>query len=169
MIQSNLGSVYLIMLCLFFSVTFAQTKKETINIDAHDVTYDYKKNTVNYHGNVHATQGQTELNADKMDVYYNERHKIKKVVAIGDLARYKTLLNNNKDILNASAREIIYYPIEAKVILKEAAKIEYNQNQFSGPYIFYDMNKKIISSHPQRNSQSKIVLEPIKQLKNTLR
>ena len=155
----------LIIFCIPTPFTYGQNNQEVIYLEADNVNYDYKKGIIRYEGNVHAKQGSTALTADKMIVYYNQKHKIEKVVATGKLAHYKTLLKEDKDSLKAEARSIFYYPIAGKVILEQEAKVEYNKNLFLGPSIFYDMNNKVISSRPNQNSQSTIVLEPIKQLK----
>lgn len=149
---------------LFPFIVFGQDKQEILNLQADHITYDYKKGTINYEGNVYANQGQTVLNANQMLVYYNQKHKIEKVIATGRLAHYKTLINEDKDVLQAAAESITYYPILGKVILERQAEVQYNNSIFSGPYIHYDMIKKVISSHPQKTSRSKIVLEPLKQL-----
>lgn len=152
-------------LCHTSSIIFALNQQEMVQLQADNVTYDYKKGIVTYEGNVVARQGETQLMADQMTVTYNQKHKIEQVVAIGKLARYQTQTNDGKTLLKASAKTIFYYPIDQKVVLKEQATVEYNQSQFSGPYIFYDMNNKVISSHPQKMSRSTIILEPFKQLK----
>jgi lipopolysaccharide export system protein LptA len=155
------------ILCLLVSLcVYASNKDDFIYFEAGRINYDYKKGIVNYEGQVHATQGASNLTADKMTIYYNAAHKIEKVVAIGKLAHYNTLVNNDNDILRASAKTIFYYPIAGKVMLEGEALVEYNKNQFSGPFIYYDITHKVISSHPNKNSQSKVILGPIKQLKN---
>jgi lipopolysaccharide transport protein LptA len=136
-----------------------------IYLEADKVNYDYNKGILHYEGHVHARQEFTNLTAEEVFVYYNKAHKIEKVVAIGNLAHYSTLLNEKKDSLKASAKKINYFPLAGKVTLENEATVDYNRNTFSGPFIFYDLNKKVISSHPQKNSRSRIVLEPINQLK----
>lgn len=143
----------------------AQENQELIYIEADNIKYEYKKGIVYYNGHVHATQGCTNLLADKMVVHYNQDHKIKEVDAFGKLAQYKTLVHNDKDQLTASAEKIIYYPLANNVVLKDQAVINYNNSVFSGPYIFYDITNQVITSHPSVNSQAKIILEPIKNLK----
>lgn len=167
MIRSNL--IKIIGFCLILtSPSFAslQAKQDMIELQADNVTYDYKKGIINYEGHVVAVQGTTQLLADQITVSHNQKHKIEKVIAIGKLARYKTLLNDNKDTLIASAKKIYYYPLAGKVVLEEMATVEYNKNIFTGPYIYYDINNKVISSHPNKPSRSKIILEPFTQLKN---
>jgi lipopolysaccharide export system protein LptA len=157
----------IIVCCLLPLVAKGDKSQAMVTLEADSVNYDYKKGVIHYDGNVHATQGTTDLTAKQMVVYYNQAHKIEKIVAIGNLAHYKTLLNENKDTLKAAAMVINYFPIAGKVILENQAQVEYNNNLFSGPYIYYDMINKRISSHPDKNSRSKVILEPIKQLKQT--
>lgn len=138
---------------------------DQIYIEADSIRYEYKKGIVYYDGHVHATQGVTDLQAENMVVYYNKNHKIKQVDALGKLAQYKTLVHENQDQLTASAEKISYYPLANNVILRNQAVINYNNSVFTGPVIFYDMTSKVITSHPNQESQAKIMLEPIKDLK----
>jgi lipopolysaccharide export system protein LptA len=137
---------------------------QPINLEADNVKYEYKKGIVYYKGHVQASQGSTKLKADEMTVYYNDQHAIKEVVAIGNPAQYNTLVHEDHDQLTARARRISYYPLAGKVILEQQAIINYNNSVFSGPYIFYDLKNQEITSHPQKDSQTKIVLEPIKNI-----
>jgi lipopolysaccharide export system protein LptA len=147
----------------------SEISQEVITLEADNVNYDYKNGVIYYAGNVLATQGPSVLTANEMFVYYNHDHKIKKIIAIGKLAHYKTLVNDDKDILKAQAIKISYYPLCGKITLDDQAQVDYNNNHFSGPYIYYDMIKKVIASHPKRHTQSKIILEPIKNLKTQLK
>lgn len=166
MILKNSKLLFAFVLLLTFSALgVTQEVQDRIFLEADQVNYNYKAQIVDYKGKVQATQGDTSLQADHMIVYYDTKHKIKKIVAMGELAEYKTLVGEKKNTLVAAAQTIYYYPLIGKVILAQKARVDYNKSQFSGPYIYYDMIKKIVSSHPNKNSRSKIILEPIKQLK----
>lgn len=158
----TLGSL---LILLWSSMSLALDRTQLISIEADLIKYEYKKGIVHYDGHVHATQGETNLQAEQMIVYYNKQHKIKQVDAIGKLAEYHTRVHNNQDVLVASAETIVYYPLVGQVILKNQATVTYNKSVFTGPYIVYDLNKQIISSRPSAMSQAKITLEPIKELK----
>lgn len=167
MILSIITRCLIVSILLFHCLSYGAIDNEKlIYIEADSIKYEYKKGIVYYDGHVHATQGATKLLADKMIVFYNEHHKIKEVKAIGKLAQYQTLLHEDKDTLTASAEEITYFPLIGQVILQNQGKIIYNNSVFTGPVITYDMKNQLISSRPNQNSQAKIMLEPIKDLKN---
>jgi lipopolysaccharide export system protein LptA len=156
----------LVKLALLFAITgtcYGLTK-ELITLEADNICYDYKKNIVYYRGAVIVTQNKTRLTADNMTVYYNQKHQIRKIDAIGKLAQYQTLVHNNKDQLTARAKQILYYPIAATILLKDQATVVYNKNTFSGPFISYDLKQERITSHTKQNSPATIVLEPIKNI-----
>lgn len=167
MTPRNLHKFFLFLSCiLFFSLNIqAQPSPEMIYLEADSVKYDYKKGIIIYKGNVHGKQGLTALDADQMIVYYNQTHQIRQVDALGDTAHYRTLLKkDNNLLLHASAKKISYYPLLSKVLLIDNANLKYGNNEFSGPYIVYDMEHEIITSHPNKNNKSKIILEPIKNI-----
>lgn len=161
-------SLCFILITIFFNLNvygLDEDKQKPIYLEADSVRYDYKNGIVYYDGHVNGTQGTTTLNARSMQVYYNNAHKIKKVVAKGDLAHYSTQLKRDKSLLHAWAKTITYYPIASKATLIDDAKIQYNQNFFSGPCILYDIAHEVIASRPQKNNKAKIILEPFKTLK----
>lgn len=164
MIPKKHIKVLLFVLCgLIFRQVYGFDRQGVIYLESDNIKYDYKNGIVLYEGNVHGTQGPTELLADKMTVYY-KKNKINKVIAIGQLAKYKTKVNNDKEYLNAAAKTITYHPLEGKVELIGQAEVIYKQNVFNGPNIYYDMNTQIITSHANKMSKSKITLEPIRNL-----
>ena len=150
-----------------YLTTWALTtdKSQPIYLQADAVKYNYKQGIVDYLGHVSGKQGSTTLQATTMQVYYNAAHQIKKVIAQGNPAHYSTQVQRDKNQLHAFANTLIYYPLAGKAILINQAKIQYNQSEFTGPYITYDIFNEVITSHPQKNSTTKIVLEPIKNFK----
>ena len=164
MIRRNVKTRFLILLFPFFPLLSLANNKESINLAADNIKYEYKKGIVNYKGHVKGNQGATELQANSMIVYYDQHHEIREINALGYPAQYKTLVHQDKDRLIAKADQITYYPQTGKVTLKGHAVVNYNNSVVTGSTIFYDIKNQVVTSHPKKDSQTQIVLEPIKNL-----
>lgn len=140
-----------------------------IYLKAESIDYDFKRGIIHYRGNVVVCQNSSELSAEDIQLFYNRNHRIEKMVAKGKQALYKTLMQNDKDRLVASASSIIYYPRQDKVMLRGNARVRYGLNTFSGNFILYDIKHQRISSKPDEANRTNIVLEPIKDLKKTFK
>lgn len=158
------GRRRIFQLLLFLPLLSLAASKESINLAADNIKYEYKRGIVYYKGHVKGSQGATELQANDMIVYYDQHHQIKEINALGKPSQYKTLVHQDKDRLVAKADQITYYPQAGQVILKGHAVVNYNNSVVTGPTIFYDIKNQVVTSHPQKDSQTQIILEPIKNL-----
>ena len=83
-----------------------------------------------------------------------------KVVAIGQLAQYDTLPENQKSSTHAQAERIEYYPSTQKVLLLGQVTVLQDNNKFTGERVEYLMDKKVVLSSPSQSTKTVIVLPP---------
>lgn len=127
---------------------------------ADSVVYNYKQGITVFNGHVKMDQGTTHLTADEVTSYANNDGKIYQVIAIGNLAHYTTLPDNQDKIVDIFGRKITYYPLEKKAIVIGNGTVIQEPNQFNGEHLVYDMQKQLVTSLPVEGAQSVIVLQP---------
>ena len=123
-------------------------------------SYNYKNHVAILTGNVKMTQGTTTLTADKVTIYRNTQGNVKKMIANGDLAHYQTLPHNDKRPMTASAKTIEYYPQTGITILINDATIKQGDNEVHSHRIVYNRNQQLMTTFPNEQTRTKIVLNP---------
>jgi lipopolysaccharide export system protein LptA len=145
-------------------VSFALTSDQYLpyHVRADQITYERLQHQTIYVGHVHATQGTTELDGDKMIVYDDvQTHAISRIVTTGHPAHYHTLPDKEKFILYAKADTIKYEPLKAQVWLIQNAQVNFKQDIFIGPHIWYDIQKQtVVSSSYHGKTGTTVVVEP---------
>ena len=152
----------LILACFLAQSGLALTSDKQLpaNFTADNVTYNIKTGTRIFIGNVKMTQGTTHLEGDKVTVYNGSDGKVIKVIALGKRAHYSTLPNNQKEVMDAYAETIEYYPGKGSAVLIGNGEITQGKNSFKGPHIVYDIQKELITSLASANAHTVIVLQP---------
>lgn len=156
------------LMLLFLLLTLAPLSSMAQSDDAHkianiasdSVEYNNKTGIAKYIGHVHAKQGTTQMDADKVTLLRNKNHQIDTIIALGNPAHYTTLPDHERKILDAKAQVIEYYPQSGKVVLKQNATVKMGDNTFSGPHIIYNMKQQTVVSLPSKNNQTHIVITP---------
>ena len=100
------------------------------------------------------------LFAEKLVVYDNKNNKVYKIVAFGKRAHYSTLPDGKKDILNAKANIIQYYPLKNTAILIGDAEVTQKSSTMRGPHITYNMQQQTVLLNPSPKNQAKISFQP---------
>lgn len=134
--------------------------KKVVTITADSVEYNHKTGISTYSGHIHATQGTTKLDANRVVVYRSKKNKITKIVAMGKLAHYETLPDGQKNKIHARAKTIEYYPLKEKIILIGDADADFDKNHLSGQHITYNIASQTAISKPSPGGKTTIVLEP---------
>jgi len=121
-----------------------------------------------FKGNVVIDQGTTHATGDEMVTHTDKNNRLIEVIITStgkNLATYKTLPEEGKPYLVASAQIIKYYPQEHKVFLFRTATVTQGKNSISGDQLEYNIEKQLLNSnHPLFNnsshSRTTIVIEP---------
>ena len=127
-------------------------------VAADTMIYDHTLSLLTYLNKVQITQGTTSLSGDKVIVFVSAKtHQMLKLVATGNPAKYSTLPDNSKKQFYAEARTIFYDAIAKKVLLKEEARVQQEQNIFTGPIIWYDISNGVVRSSSPNNQNSTVI------------
>ena len=172
MILPRLTSSFLLLIPLVFSnhaAALPNDREQPIHISANTAEVDDSKGISIYRGKVNMTQGSIKLKAEQV-VIHSDSQGISKLVATGSPAHFQQLPEPNKEITHAFGKTIEYYVAEERIELKKEAKLEQEQNIFTGERIDYDMKQRIVNafgsgsqtSTPSDDTLVNLVIQPTK-------
>lgn len=132
---------FCLSLCLPVTALALPTDKEqNMKISSSDATIESKQGVTVLSGPVTITQGTLEINADKVTLYYDNKHNLESLVADGLPARFKQQLETDKPVVHAEANKITYILSKDHLTLDKNAFVEQNGATTRGGRIDYDMN-----------------------------
>lgn len=149
-----------ILLISFSAFALEEDKKEPLHISADHVFFNRQTGVNRYEGRVKLIQGTSELTAATMLVMLDAHDQLKKIIAKGAPARYRTLFDKTKPEVIATAKSMEYYPQEDFLALVGDATIIEGGNSFEGSRIEYNISKGIVTSATARQGQIHIILQP---------
>lgn len=113
-------------------------EKQPLQIEADDVALDESKSTSVYIGNVQVDQGSMRLLARHVTVYHREDRRPRYVIALGEPAKFKQLLDNDEGEVQAFAKRIEYDAEKDELILIDDALVIQGADRISSERIVYD-------------------------------
>lgn len=139
-----------------------EDKAQTIHIDADSTTFNYKTKMSTYEGNVHVSQGSSNLLADYLTTKSNAEHKMEEAIAYGRKkpAEYWTIPHTGDKPLHAKANVIKFYPIKSLIYLEGNVVVSQGENNFHGPYIIYNIKDQLVTAPASKNGRASIVIQP---------
>ncbi len=129
--------------------------EQPIYIDSNTATYDDRKQTSVYTGNVVTVQGSLRVDSDKLVVYL-KNGEINKMVATGEPAKFEQLPAEGKEKIKGEALIGEYYPGKDLLILKKQAVVWQGGNKSASELIHYDSRNALIKAG-EKSSDSKRV------------
>lgn len=113
-------------------------EKQPMRIEADQVELDEAKSTSVYVGNVQVSQGSMRLTADHVTVYHHEDRRVKYIIALGQPATYRQLLEGEEGEVQAFAKRMDYNAEKDELILTEEALLIQGTDRLSSERIIYD-------------------------------
>ncbi len=149
---------YLLLLCLVFGNAFAlpEDANSPIEVKAYTVVIDEPNGLSTYTGNSQVKQGSLMLDAEKIELFSNQK-EVTKVIAVGSrekLAHYKQNQPNQPRFVEATAMNITYLINKEFVHLKGKAHFIQGFDSFSGGTLDYDIaNDRVIAEKSEDGAQ----------------
>ena len=151
----------ILCLCLLTGVnaSYAIDAKSNlpISIESDSALLDDSTGTSTYSGNVVISQGDSVVNADKIDVKAIDR-KISSITAAGKPAHFlqsDAVLGKTEGYANI----IVFSAQEAILSFEGDASLIQTHNSFSGEKIEYDIMKKAIRARGDENSGKRVKIQ----------
>lgn len=123
-------------------------KDQPIHIKSDTAEIDDAKGISIYRGNVNIDQGTINLKAEVVTIY-NDEEGISKVIAVGKPAHYQQQNEIDEPMTHAYGDTINYFLANERIELRKNAKLEQQQNTFTGERIDYDMKHKVVNAYSQ--------------------
>lgn len=119
-------------------------KEQPIEIEADHAQMDDVRGVTIYSGNAILTQGTLKIEGNTITFYYDEQKQLKKVIAVGNLAKYKQVQNPGEEPVRARALQMEYHAANQKVFLLGKGHMWQNGDEFTGNRIEYDINRDLV-------------------------
>jgi lipopolysaccharide export system protein LptA len=113
-------------------------EKQPMRIEADQVELDEAKSTSVYVGKVQVDQGSMHLTADHVTVYHHDDRRIKYIIALGQPATYRQLLDGDQGEVQAFAKRMDYDAVKDELILTQEALLIQGADRLSSERIVYD-------------------------------
>ncbi|MEH6357390.1 MAG: lipopolysaccharide transport periplasmic protein LptA [Pseudomonadales bacterium] len=128
-------------------------RNQPIHITSDTAEVDDKTGLSIYRGKVKIIQGTINLVADQVTIH-SDNQGISKLVAIGAPAHFQQLPEIEKTITHAFGNTIEYFVSEERIELKKQAKLEQEQNVFTGERIDYDIKRRVVNAYGDQQPNS---------------
>lgn len=163
---ARLGHALLaIWCCIATQTAFAlpQDSEQPVEISADRTEFDNSKQQHTLSGNVLITQGSMRISAEQITLQLKDG-EITEVKGKGKPLHY-SITDNDGQPLEASARQLLYRPIEAKLSLLGGASLSRPDRELSGERIDYNINSARINAQGTAKKRVKITIQPEKKKK----
>lgn len=144
-------------------------RNQPIRISSDTAELDEKQGVSVYRGRVRITQGSMLIRGDKVTVEADD-DGIRKMIAVGQPARYEHKPSANQPLVKAQGQVIQFLSDKNQVVILKGAKLEQDDNIFQGDRINYDIKKQLVKAHSKGGTQTgstsqrvEIVIQPRKQ------
>lgn len=137
--------------------------EQPITIDSNSATYDEKKGTSIYIGNVITIQGSMNIRSYKL-VAYLKGGEVDKLVWTGNPVRFKQKQDGSKEDLVGKSQRLEYFPNTSQMVLYDKAKVTQGRNTYTSDVIRYNSKTSVVKAGNKKNDSKRVrvVLKPKK-------
>lgn len=130
--------------CPLAAQALSSDSQKPMHVAADTAELNEKTGVSVYRGDVRVTQGSMVLIADTITVTA-PRREIEKIVAEGDLASFRQLTDDGREI-HAWAEHMEYRPDEDVILLLRNARLEEGGDTFASDRIRYHVTKEVVDA-----------------------
>ncbi len=131
-------AAFALVLALSPAWALKDDEKQPMRIDADQVELDEAKSTSVYVGDVQVIQGSMRLSADHVTVYHHDDRRVKYIIALGQPATYRQLMDGEQGEVQAFAKRMDYDAQKDELVLTEEALLIQGTDRLSSERIVYD-------------------------------
>lgn len=159
------GSLLGLVLCCGLAPPTAaleSDKDAPIEVQADSAELDDKQSISLYLGNVEVQQGSMRIQADEVLVHHKDDRRPRKIIAIGNPARYRQLLDDDPEEVRANAQRMELEVDREEVTLIDDAELIQGEDRFASDRIVYNRttDRLTAGSSASGRQRVKIRIEP---------
>lgn len=110
---------------------------------------ELNKNKLTFIDNVEIKQGTLKINANKVEIFKNDKGQVDKIISYGNPVTYTQMMDNNRPI-EAKSQILSYDTINKIIVLQKKASITQEDSQISGEKIEYDLIKETMKAQGEK-------------------
>lgn len=110
---------------------------------------ELNKNKLTFIDNVEIIQGTLKINANKVEIFKNDKGQVDKIISYGNPVTYTQMMDNNRPI-EAKSQILSYDTINKIIVLRKKASITQEDSQISGEKIEYDLIKETMKAQGEK-------------------
>ncbi|WP_372964293.1 lipopolysaccharide transport periplasmic protein LptA [Marinobacter sp.] len=122
-----------------------------IKVSADSARIDDSAGTAIYSGDVELTQGEVQLNAERVVLYRNPQG-LSRIEASGTPAHYRQPAQDGSGVTNARALNITWSARDNQLTFERQALIEQGGNTFRGDVIHYNTVNRVVTAEGGNSS-----------------
>jgi lipopolysaccharide export system protein LptA len=167
--RRNAGIHYLCVCCFIALAAVAPgafsapaiNKEEPIKIEADRAKIDEKQGISTYSGHVVLSQGNMQINADKLIVHHVEG-RLSHITAVGKPVRFDQSSSSEQQGIHGEAMTMEFFAAEERLLLLEKALLSQGGNTFSGNRIEYDTKREVVTAgvSPTGKERVQVTIQP---------
>jgi lipopolysaccharide export system protein LptA len=138
---------------------------QPLYLEADSAELDEAKALSIYTGNVFIKQGSMEIRGDQVTVHHDPQRKPKRIVAVGEPAKYRQKMEGEDKEIEAEALRMEYDAAKDEITLIDRAVLFQGQDWFRSDRIVYDRAKGRVKAGAsvQGKERVKITITPSRQ------
>ena len=134
----------LLVLCSQSAQALSTDRDQPVSIEADWAEADDSRGISVYKGKVLIRQGSLRISGDEVTMYFDEDNELKRMVAVGRLARFEQQPDGKAETQRAKANRIVYEVGKDTMILTGNAQLAQGADKISADRIVYDtLNARI--------------------------
>jgi lipopolysaccharide export system protein LptA len=141
---------------------------QPITIDSNSATYNERKGTSTYVGNVISVQGSMTVRSSKLIAYLSDGDVVK-LVWTGSPVRFKQKQDGKKEDLVGKSLRLEYFPDKSEMVLIDKAVVTQGNNTYNSDLIKYNSKTSMVRAGNKKSDSQRVhvVLKPKKKKNNT--
>jgi lipopolysaccharide export system protein LptA len=137
-------------------------EQQPLYIESDAAELDDKQSISLYIGNVEVRQGSMRIYADEVLVHHKPNRQPQKIIAVGQPARYRQLMDDDPDEVKGRALRMEYEADRDEITLIDDAELTQGEDRFASDRIVYNRVTERVTAgtSAQGRERVKIRIEP---------
>jgi lipopolysaccharide export system protein LptA len=143
-------------LCPSIASALSTDRDQPVSIEADWAEADDRRGISVYKGKVLIVQGSLKISGDEVTMYFDDENELKRLVAVGRLARFQQKPDGKAEAQRAKANRIVYEVTKDTMILTGNAQLAQGADKINADRIVYDtLNARIKGESKAASKSSK--------------